>query len=96
MQRGIRAQLYLPKNCYEIIEKDFSNIKDYLESNFNISYEFYIGEYADEEVCGISIILMDSSVRDLSRQYVEFKKYIKNITGKNPKQVLKLRFDKIM
>lgn len=95
MKRGIRANLYLPRKCYEIIEKDYESIKDYLESNFNISYEIYIGDYDKEEVCGLDIILICDTVRELSRQYTEFKKYIKNITGKTPKQVFKLRFDKI-
>ena len=40
MKKGIKANLYLPKECYKIIEDTFEEIKDYLETHFNLAYDF--------------------------------------------------------
>ena len=95
MKKGIKASLYLPKECYKIIEDTFEEIKDYLESHFIIDYNFYIGEYEEKEVCGIEVIMLAKTCKEVNTDYKHFKEYIKEITHKQPKQVLMFKFDRI-
>lgn len=95
MKKGIKANLYLPKECYKIIEDKFEQIKDYLESNFVIDYDFYIGIYEEKEVCAIEVKLLGKTCREVNADYKMFKEYVKEITHKQVKQVLMFKFDRI-
>lgn len=95
MRRGIKATLYLPKDCLDKIYARAKEVETYLLNNFNIAYDFYEGEYNNEDVCGIQITLLNVSCKAVEADYSHFKSYIKQITGKTPKQVLMAKFDRI-
>ena len=95
MKKGIKAILYLPKECYKIIEDTFEEIKDYLETHFNLAYNFYIGEYEEKEVCTIEVKMLAKTCKEVNADYKHFKEYMKEITNKQPKQVLMFKFDRI-
>ena len=94
MKKGIRANLYLPKECLNIILNRQNEIKDYFDSYFgNMNYDIYLGEYENKEVCAIEIILLSNTRNGVNADYKHFKEYIKEITHKQPHQILKLCFD---
>ena len=95
MEKVIKADLYLPKECYKIIEDTSEEIKDYLETYFNIYYDFYIGEYEEKEVCAIEVIMLAKTCKEVNADYKHFKEYIKEITHKQPKQILMIKYDRI-
>ena len=95
MKKGIKACLYFPKEYYKIIEDRFEEIKNYLETHFNIDYSFYIGEFNENEVCGIDVLMLAKTRKEVNEDYRHFKEYIKEIMHKQPHQILKLSFDRI-
>lgn len=95
MKKLIKANLYLPKECYEFISERWTQLQDYLEESFNMSYEFYLGEYDNKEVCGISIQLVNQTSSQVKADYKAFKSYLKELTGKTPKQVTMVECDRI-
>ena len=49
MKKGIRANLYLPKECLNIILNKKDEVKDYFDTYFgNMVYDIYLGEYDNE------------------------------------------------
>ena len=96
MKKGIKANLYLPKECLNIILNKQDEIKDYFDTYFgNMNYNIYLGEYQNKEVCAIEIILLSSTRSGVNADYKHFKEYMKEITHKQPHQILKLCFDRI-
>lgn len=95
MKKGIKACLYLPKEYYKIIENRFEEIENYLESHFNIKYSFYIGNFNEIEVCGIDVLMLAKTCKEVNKDYKHFKAYVKEITHKQPTQVLVYKFDRI-
>lgn len=95
MKKGIKANLYLPKECLNIILNRQDEIKEYFDTYFgNINYDIYLGEYENKEVCAIEIILLSNTRSGVNADYKHFKEYIKEITHKQPHQILKLCFDR--
>lgn len=95
MNKGIKARLYLPGECMniiynkkELLEKAFSNYK-------NLIYDIYLGEYNEKEICVIDIILLNETRDLVNDDYQSLKYVIKNFTGKQPKQLLKFSFERI-
>ena len=96
MKKGIRSNLYLPKECLNIILNRQNEIKEYFDTYFgNMNYDIYLGEYENKEVCAINIILLSNTRSGVNADYKHFKEYIKEITHKQPHQILKLYFDRI-
>ena len=96
MKKGIKANLYLPKECLEKIVNKQEEFKDYMDTYFGgCSYDIYLGEYEDKEVCAIEIKLLNRTCKEVNADYKHFKQYIKEITGKQPKQILMFKFDRI-
>lgn len=96
MKKGIRANLYLPKECLDILLNQKETIVNHFDNYFNdLSYDIYLGEYKGKEVCSIEIILINKTCKDVNTDYSDFKAYMKEITGKQPKQVLKFSFNRI-
>ena len=96
MKKGIRANLYLPKECLNIILNKKDEVKDYFDTYFgNMIYDIYLGEYDNKEVCCIEIKLLNKTCKEVNADYKHFKEYIKEITHKQPKQVLMFKFNKI-
>lgn len=96
MKKGIKATLYLPIHSLDIIYSKRNEVISELESCFpGINYDFYEGEYQDEKICGIDIILINKTATLVNQDYKHFKQYIKEITGKQPKQIMCLKFDRM-
>lgn len=96
MKKGIKANLYLPKECLNIILNRQDEIKEYFDTYFlNMDYDIYLGEYENKEVCSIEIILLSNTINGVNADYKHFKEYIKEITHKQPHQIFKLCFDRI-
>ena len=96
MKKGIKANLHLPKECLNIILNRQDEIKEYFDSYFgNMNYDIYLGEYENKEICAIEIILLSNTRSGVNADYKHFKDYIKEITHKQPHQILKLCFDRI-
>ena len=96
MKKGIKANLYLSKECLNIILNRQNEIKEYFDNYFgNMNYDIYLGEYDNKEVCAIEITLLNRTCKEVNEDYRHFKEYIKEITHKQPHQILKLCFDRI-
>lgn len=96
MKKGIKANLYLPKECFNIILDRQDEIKEYFDAYFgNMNYDIHLGEYENKEICAIEIILLSNTRSGVNADYKHFKEYIKEITHKQPHQILKLCFDRI-
>lgn len=96
MKKGIKANLYLPKKCLNILLNKQDEVKDYFDTHFgNMKYDIYLGEYNNEEVCAIEIALLNRTCKEVNEDYKNFKQYIKEITNKQPKQILMFKFNKI-
>lgn len=96
MKKGIKANLYLPKECLEKIVNRQEEFKDYMDTYFGgCAYDIYLGEYDNKEVCAIEIKLLNRTCKEVNEDYRHFKQYIKEITGKQPKQILMFKFDRI-
>ena len=96
MKKGIRANLYLPKECLDIILNKKDYVVNQFENYFNdLNYDIYLGEYDNKEVCAIEIVLLNRTCSAVNTDYRDFKAFIKEITGKQPKQILMVKFDRI-
>ena len=89
MKKGIKACLYLPKEYYKIIEDRVEEIKNYLETHFNIYYSFYIGEFNENEVCGIDVLMLAKTCKEVNADYKHFKEY----TGTTPVALRKTKIN---
>ena len=94
MKKGIKAVLYLPIECGNIIYDYKEMVVDYL-NDLPANYDFYEGEYDGEKVYGINIIILANTKVEVENKYKEFKKFIKKIAKKQPTQVFKMNFDRI-
>ena len=96
MKKGIKANLYLPKECLNVILNKQDEVKDYFNTYFgNMNYDIYLGEYENKKVCAIEIKLLNRTCKEVNEDYKHFKQYIKEITHKQPKQILMFKFDRI-
>ncbi len=96
MKKGIKANLYLPKECLEKIINRQDEFKKYMDTYFgNSAYDIYLGEYDNKEVCAIEIKLLSNTCASVNADYKHFKEYLKELTGKQPKQILMFKFDRI-
>ena len=94
MKKGIKAVLYLPIQCGNIIYDNKDMIVDYLH-NLQTDYDFYEGEYDGKEVYGMNIIILANTKVEVETKYKEFKNFIENLCNKKPTQVFKMNFDRI-
>lgn len=96
MKKGIKADLYLPRECFEKIVNGEEDFKDYMDTYFGMcNYEIYLGEYDNKEVCGVEIEFLNKTCACVNADYKHFKAYLKELTGKQPKQILMFKFDRI-
>lgn len=93
MKKGIRANLYLPEECVQIINNNKEYVTNLLDNFDNLSYDIYYGTYDGKNVCGIEFIILGDTLKETTEQYKHLKNILKNITGKNPKQISKCEFD---
>lgn len=93
MKKGIKARLTLPKACLdrlESIEKEFSN---YVNSNISGEWQIGLAEVYNEEVTLIDIKIVSENKTLANGKYKLFKEYLKEVTGKRPKQLVKFDLD---
>ena len=96
MKKGIKANLYLPKECLDIILNKKDYVINHLDNYFiDINYDIYLGEYENKEVCAIEVELLNKTCNAVNTDYRDFKAFIKELTHKQPKQILMIKFDRI-
>lgn len=96
MKKGIKAQLYLPKECLDILFNKKETVVNHFDNYFNdLTYDIFLGEYENKEVCCIEIILLNRTSSAVNTDYRDFKAYLKEMTGKQPKQILMFKFDRV-
>lgn len=95
MKKGIQANLYLPKECFDIIQDNLEEVLSFFDSFASLDYDIYLGEYNGEEVCGIDFVILEDTTSNAEESYKSLKRFLKYITNKQPKQILKLKFDRI-
>ena len=95
MKKGVRAQLYLPKECLDIILDRKEEVEDYFDNFIELGYDIGLGEYNDKEVCFIEVIILNKTTSLVNEDYKRLKWFLKDLTKKQPKQVLCLKFNRI-
>ena len=95
MKKGIKANLWLPKECLDIIIAKEKEVTAYFDSYPYLEYDIYLGEYDNNEVCAIEVKLLNETCREVNADYSCFKKYLKELTHKQPKQILMYKFDRV-
>ena len=96
MKKGIRASLYLPKECLDKLIAREKEVVDYFDNGFYcLRSEIGLEERDNEDVCYIDVDILNTSVALTKDDYKRFKTYLKEITGKQPKQTLLINYDKI-
>lgn len=96
MKRGIKANLYLPKECLDVITDKREEVVNYFENCFSsLAYDIYLGEYEEKEVCAMEFNILNRTCSLVNEDYKHLKEYLKEITGKRPKQILMFKYDKI-
>ena len=96
MRKGIKAQLYLPKECLDILYNNEERVVNHFDNYFNdINYDIYLGEYDEKEICAIDVVLLNKTAGAVNTDYRDFKAYLKEITHKQPKQIIMFKFDRI-
>ena len=95
MKKGIRAQLYLPKECLDIILDKKEEVEDFFDNFIELGYDIGLGDYNNEEVCFIEVILLQKTTSLVNEDYKRLKWFLKDLTKKQPKQVLCLKFDRV-
>ncbi|MBO7615015.1 MAG: hypothetical protein J6T15_04905 [Bacilli bacterium] len=96
MRRGIKASLYLPLDCLDTLTNREEDLNDYFDSIKDFAYDYGSMEYQEKEVCYFDVILLDKTIKSVRQKYTGVKKYLKVLTGKQPKQIFIITFDKIM
>ena len=95
MKCGIKADLYLPKECLDIIINKREEVEKFFDKFKYLGYDIYLGEYEKEEVCAINFCILNNTKTLVNEDYKQLKQFLKNITGKYPKQVMMAKFDKV-
>lgn len=96
MKKGIRIQAYLPVECYKIFkESEEKLIKDLENFDFYIEYDIYVGTYYEKNVCALDLTFIGDTFKKVEDDYMKFKKYIKELTNNNLKQIYKMKFDRV-
>ena len=95
MKKGIQANLYLPKECLNIIQDNLEEVLSFFDSFVSLDYDVYLGEYNGKEVCGVEFVILEDTVSNAEESYKSLKRFLKYITNKQPIQILKLKFDRI-
>ena len=75
----------------EILEEKYSG-KEY---DTSLLVGQLMGNFNEIEVCGIDVLMLAKTCKEVNEDYKHFKEYIKEITHKQPTQVLVYKFDKI-
>ena len=94
MKKGIKANLYLPKDCLEILNNKRDEVIDFFENFINLQYDIYLGEYQEIEVCAMEFIMVNKTASLVNEDYRRLKWFLKDITNKQPKQILMIKFDR--
>lgn len=94
MKKVIKAQLYIPKMDLETFRErcDYLNI---LLENKDIEYDTYLSDYKDKEVICWNVVLINNTQKQVDSDYSWFKKMIKSTIGHDPKEIMKLKLDRI-
>ena len=95
MKCGIKADLYLPKECLDIIIDKKEEDEGFFDRFENLAYDIFLGEYEGKEVCAIYLYVLNDTKTLVNEDYKQLKQFLKSITGKQPKQVMMVKFDKI-
>lgn len=95
MKCGIKADLYLPKECLDIIINKQEEVEKFFDKFKDLGYDIYLGEYEKEEVCAINFYILNNTRTLANEDYKQLKQFLKSITGKQPKQVMMAKFDKV-
>lgn len=94
MNKGIKAQLYLSRADLDIICKHGEEMDNTFSTIcYDIGYDIYASTYKDEEICAITVEMINSTFYRCEVDYTKFKKYIKKLTGHQPTQVFKLKYE---
>lgn len=95
MKKGISVQSYLPVECYKIFkENEKKFIKDLENFDVYIKYDIYVGTYYEKNVCALDLTFIGDTFKKVEDDYMKFKKYIKELTNNNLKQIYKMKFDR--
>ena len=95
MKCGIKADLYLPKECLDIIFNRKEEVEKFFDRFKNLAYDIFLGEYERKEICAIYLYILNDTKTLVNEDYKQLKKYLKCVTGKEPKQVMMAKFDKV-
>lgn len=95
MKKGIRAIYTIPKEYYFILDNHFEIIEDYLREHFEINFGISLAEYDKMEYTEIIVELFNNTFMEVEKDLQDFKYYMKDITGRRLKQIVKLKFESI-
>lgn len=87
--KSLRANLYLPLDCLQILENYLNEIEEYFKRNIKqFAYDFGSMEYNEKEVCYFDLYIIGKTISEVKGYYNYIKKYIKYLTKKKPKQIM--------
>ena len=96
MKKVIKAQLYIPKMEEEEFNKKFRTLCEQTDKWIkDIYFEAGLGEYDDKEVSLFECVITNMSASSVNEDYKNFKELIKEIFGKQPKQIIMMKLDRI-
>lgn len=91
MKKGIKARLTLPKECFDEIGNVIEKFKNYVNSNISGEWEICLAyDKNDELFTLIDIKIVAENKTLVNGKYKLFKEYLKKVTGKQPKQLLRI------
>ncbi len=95
MKKVIKAQLYIKKTYCDVDGKYICDTIDSEIEGWPIDYQCGKAIYKDKEVTAFEVYIEANKRSDAETFYRYFKVTIKNITGKNVYQIIKINADKI-
>ena len=94
MKKVVKAQLWVPKETEELIKINCDHLNKLIEG-WSIYYDCFLAEYNDEEVTCFEVCCEAKTFKDADSYYRMMKEAIKESFGKRPKEIIKIKLERI-
>ena len=98
MKRVIKAQLYIDKTYCDVDGIYLcERIDELLKAFKEVEWDYQCGKaiYKNKEVTAFDLVTVANKISDCEEFYRCFKRIIKDVSGKNTHQIIKLKCDRI-
>lgn len=94
MKKIIKAQVWVPEETEQVIKVNCDHLNKLIEG-WSIYYDCFLAEYGDEIVTCFEVSCEGKTFKEADSYYRIMKGAIKDSFGKRPKEIIKIKLERI-